>query len=90
MYKIAEHSFNADKTFGYRFYTDKIAFEDALVRLYEEQIIPNVAKGLCGAVYTQLTDVEDETNGLMTYDRRVVKVDTAKLRRIASLLQNNG
>ena len=90
VYKIAEHSFNADKTFGYRFYTDKTAFEDALVRLYEEQIIPNVAKGLCGAVYTQLTDVEDETNGLMTYDRRVVKVDTAKLRRIASLLQNNG
>ncbi len=51
---------------------------------------PIVAQGLCGAAYTQLTDVEDETNGLITYDRRVVKVDAAKMRRIADLLQNNG
>ena len=90
VYKIADHSFNVDKTFGYRFYTDRSAFEDALVRLYEEQIVPIVPNGLCGAVYTQLSDVEDETNGLITYDRRIVKVDAAKMQEIAKCLQNNG
>lgn len=90
VYKVAEHSFNADKTFGYRFYTDQTAFEDALVRLYEEQIIPIVPKGLCGAVYTQLSDVEDETNGLITYDRRVIKVDAAKMREISKHLRIDG
>ena len=89
-YKLAEHSFNVGKTFGYRFYTDQSAFEDALERLYEEQIVPIVLEGLCGAVYTQLTDVEDETNGLVTYDRRVIKVDTARMRKIAEKLQNFG
>ena len=42
-------------------------------RLYDQQIRPAAARGLCAAVYTQLSDVEDETNGLVTYDRRVVK-----------------
>ncbi len=88
VYKIKEHSFNTDKTFGYRFYTDQTAFEDALERLYEEEIIPAVPKGLCGAVYTQLTDVEDETNGLVTYDRRVIKVDVARMHKIAQKLQH--
>ncbi len=87
VYKIPPHSFNTDKTYGYRFYTEQSAFEDALVRLYEEQIIPVVSQGLCGAVYTQLTDVEDETNGLVTYDRRAVKVDASKMRKIAELLR---
>jgi hypothetical protein len=87
VYKVAAHSFNADKTFGYRFYTDQQAFEDALIRLYEQQIIPIVSKGLCGAVYTQLTDVEDETNGLITYDRRVVKVNAANMQKVAVKLQ---
>ena len=42
--------------------------------------------GLCGAVYTQLSDVEDETNGLLTYDRRVMKVDAQRMRDIADRL----
>ncbi len=90
VYKVAEHSFNVDKTFGYRFYTDQTAFEDALIRLYEEEIIPNVPKGLCGAVYTQLSDVEDETNGLVTYDRRLVKVSVSNMRKIAVMLRKLG
>ncbi len=48
--------------------------------------VPAVAKGLCGAVYTQLADVEDETNGLLSYDRRVCKVDTAAMRQLAEKL----
>ena len=47
--------------------------------MYEETILPGIPKGVCGCVYTQLSDVEDETNGLYTYDRRVCKVEKAAI-----------
>ena len=46
----------------------------AMRRLYEEQILPAAAQGLSGAILTQLCDVEDELNGLLTYDRAVSKL----------------
>ena len=55
--------------------------------LYLQEIVPAVEKGLCGAVYTQLSDVEDETNGLYSYDRRVCKVDVQRMQKIAALLK---
>ena len=85
--KIPGHAFNPDGTYGYRLFTDPADFEDALVRLYEEEIIPAAEAGLCAAVYTQLTDVEDEVNGLVTYDRAVVKVAPERMRPIAEALQ---
>ena len=60
---------------------------DAVENLYQHEIIPAVQKGLCGAVYTQLSDVEDETNGLYSYDRRVCKVDAARMKEIAEQLK---
>ena len=74
VYKIPEHSFNKDKTFGYKFFKDKDEYADAVKKLYADEIFPNIEKGLCAAIYTQISDVEDETNGLMTYDREVVKL----------------
>ena len=59
---------------------------DAVESLYKQEIIPAVEKGLCGAVYTQLSDVEDETNGLYSYDRRVCKVDAVRMRDVAAQL----
>ncbi|MDD4154104.1 MAG: glycoside hydrolase family 2, partial [Bacilli bacterium] len=53
---------------------------DALRRLYEEEIIPAAKKGLAACVYTQLSDVEDELNGLITYDRQVIKVKANVIR----------
>jgi hypothetical protein len=44
-------------------------------KLYEEEVYPLLSKGLSVAVYTQLTDVEGELNGLFTYDRKMEKVD---------------
>ena len=86
-FKPEGHVFNPVNTYGYRFFKDRGAFEDALVTLYETEIIPAVAKGLCGAVYTQVSDVEDETNGLLSYDRRVLKVDEGRMRAIAAALE---
>ena len=86
-YKPKGHIFNPYKTYGYRFFEEREEFERALVSLYEEEIIPAVKKGLCAAVYTQLSDVEDETNGLLSYDRKVRKVAKAPMVRIAKRLK---
>jgi hypothetical protein len=79
VYRNEAHVFNPDKTYGYRIFDNRQKFEDALITLYENEVIPHIATGLCATVYTQLSDVEDETNGLLTYDRKVCKVDAAKL-----------
>ena len=65
-YKPEGHVFNPYKTYGYRFFEKQEDFEDALIKLYEEEVIPALGKGLCAAVYTQVSDVEDETNGLLS------------------------
>ncbi len=85
--KLPDHAFNPHKTYGYRIYNDQAALEKAVCDLYEKEIIPAVSKGLCGCVYTQVSDVEDETNGLVTYDRRVTKVSAEAMNAIAVRLQ---
>ena len=85
-YKPEGHAFNPTGTYGYRFFKEQADFENALVKLYEEEIIPAVKQGLCGAVYTQVSDVEDETNGLLSYDRKICKVDARRMRQIADAL----
>ena len=87
VYRVEGHVFNPDKTYGYRIFDDRQKFEDALVKLYETEVIPQIGLGLCAAVYTQLSDVEDETNGLLTYDRKVCKVDAARMREMAAKLK---
>ena len=73
------------RNWGYRTY----ATTDELHESYEElmkRLSPLVAKGLAAAVYTQTTDVEGEVNGLMTYDREVVKFDAEPLTAIHQAL----
>ena len=79
--KIPNHTFN-DKMFGYKIYNLKASLTNAYEKLYNNVIIPQIKKGLSAAVYTQVTDVEDELNGLMTYDREIVKIDIEKLKKI--------
>ena len=85
-YKIMEHAFNQNKTYGYRFFDDKEKFLEAIKALYLDEVIPNIKNGLCAAVLTQISDVEDETNGLITYDREVVKVDTDTMQNLSSMV----
>lgn len=56
---------------------------------FVNQILGLQANGLCAAVYTQITDVEDEENGLITYDRKVVKVDEKQLAEVSKAVQRN-
>ena len=87
-YKVEGHSFNPRQNYGYGSCSSAEELEAMLTALYEEQVIPTIKNGLCGAVYTQLTDVEDETNGLMTYDRRVTKVSAEKMRVISEKIRS--
>ena len=87
VYKVNEHSFNTEKTYGYALYGDREKFVEALRSLYKDQLLPLVSKGLCGAIYTQVSDVEDETNGFFTYDRAVLKIKPEELKDLADALQ---
>jgi len=71
--RLEGHCFN-DTDYGYKKFENREALWQAYRNLYEQQILPAVPKGLCAAVYTQLTDVEEELNGVMTYDRREIKL----------------
>ncbi len=83
-YKVEGHSFNLDKTYGYRTIKSAEEYENAVCALYRDEVIPMIeSHGLCAAVFTQISDVEDEVNGLMTYDRQVVKVSRDKMQMLA-------
>ncbi len=84
-YKIPTHSFNLTKTYGYKNCNEQ-TFMNAIENLYYNQVIPSIKKGLCATILTQVSDVEDETNGLVTYDRKIIKVDKEKMQKIADAL----
>ena len=68
--------------FGYRFLEDREALARAMTELYRDQLVPLAAGGLAACTYTQVSDVERESNGLMTYDRVVTKVDPVLMARL--------
>ncbi len=86
--KVEGHAFNLDNTYGYGKFEDVKQFEEAFMALYENEVIPAIRDGLCAAVYTQVSDVEDETNGLLTYDRKVLKVSAERMRTLRKSLDS--
>lgn len=85
-FRAEGHCFS-DVDFGYKRLKTKKALLEAFEKLYYGEILPAKEKGLCAAVYTQLTDVEDELNGLVTYDRRVVKLPAERVQQINTRLR---
>ena len=81
------HVFNPDKTYGYGVCPDQAALGQAVEALYREEILPCVKRGLCAAIYTQVSDVEDEINGLLTYDRKLEKLTPERMLPLARALQ---
>ena len=82
---VAGHCFN-DANYGYRRFADCEKLTAAFRRLYQNEILPAKAQGLCAAVYTQLSDVEDEQNGILTYDRTVCKLPEGEIAAINEIL----
>ena len=71
---IDGHS-SVDRVYGYKKYDTLDELGVAYYNLINGTLKPLIAKGLAGAVYTQVCDVEEEVNGLMTYDRRITKIN---------------
>lgn len=72
-YRMENRSY-CDEVYGYRKYYSKQELTEGVTGLWEQELIPNIKNGLSATVYTQVSDVEEEVNGLVTYDRREVKV----------------
>jgi beta-galactosidase/beta-glucuronidase len=72
---VRGHTWQDEKNWGYRSFTDAESLTKAYLELVENLFPFIETKGLSAAVYTQTTDVEIEVNGLMTYDREVLKMD---------------
>lgn len=85
--KIEGHCFSK-KEFGYKRFESDEALLAAWRTLYETEIIPAKREGLAAAVYTQLSDVEDELNGILTYDRMVQKLPSEAIQEINGKLRN--
>jgi beta-galactosidase/beta-glucuronidase len=85
---VERHKYSK-KNFGYLRFKDFASLNRAVEKLYERHIIRLISKnGLGLVIFTQLTDVEDETNGLVTYDRKVQKISIDLLQRLNRELVN--
>lgn len=84
---VKDHSWS-DKTFGYKTYKDLPSLQNGLTKIFEKEVRRAIKKAtLCVSVYTQLTDVEDEVNGLVTYDREIIKVKPEEMKKVNDDLQ---
>ena len=80
-HSVKGHVFT-DKKFGYKSFNDSLKLQNAYESLYKNEVLPLIkSQLLCATVYTQVSDVEDEVNGLYTYDR-VLKFSPEKIKEI--------
>ena len=78
---LKEHLWEPDRNWGYIQFSSSKQATDEYVK-YANLLYDLISKGFSAAVYTQTTDVEVEVNGLMTYDRKVIKLDEKRIREI--------
>ena len=78
---LLDHTWRKEKNWGYRGYQTAAELTYAYQEL-TRKLLPLVSTGLCAAIYTQTTDVEIEVNGLITYDREVIKINPQIVRLI--------
>ena len=86
-YKADGHVFNPDKSYGYGGCETLEQLNEAVKKLYLEEVVPCIPKGLCAAIYTQVSDVEDEINGIVTYDRKLCKLTPGTMVPVAEALR---
>lgn len=79
------HTWQEKDNWGYRSFKNKEELAERYEKLISD-LLPLIPQGLSAAVYTQTTDVEVEVNGLMTYDRKVIKFQTGRLKKLHSKL----
>ena len=85
-FKAENHVFNPDASYGYGGCKTLEDLNQAVSQLYMNEIVPCIKDGLCAAIYTQVSDVEDEINGVLTYDRKIIKLTAAHMLPVAKAL----
>ena len=88
-YPVEGHLFNTGNAYGYKACKSEAHFQESVDKLYREKVIPAAKRGLCAAIITQVSDVEDEINGFLTYDRKVNKADEKQMLAIAEELKKS-
>ena len=84
----AGHMYSRYASYGYGTCEDGDALTKEIANMYEKMILPYIKDGVCGCIYTQLSDVEDEINGLYTYDRKVCKVNKETMKKLADIAKS--
>ena len=84
---IKDHKSDVGTKWGYGETDSEDALTDKIIDMYNQMVIPSIENGLIGMIYTQVSDVEGEINGLYTYDRKVCKVNKTKLKQANNQLQ---
>lgn len=74
VHMIPEHS-SFEQVYGYKIFTDKKSLSEGYDQLMRDTVYPAVQDGFAATVYTQLSDIEEEVNGIYTYDREVLKIE---------------
>lgn len=87
-FPLENHLWQTDKNWGYVQFKSSKEVTDEYIR-FGEELKKMIKVGFSAAVYTQTTDVEGEVNGLMTYDRKVIKVDEARIKKINLEIANS-
>lgn len=80
---IEGHFYSKYNSYGYGTMDSEEQLTAEIRAMYEIMVLPAIEQGLCGCVYTQLSDVEDEVNGLYTYDRKICKVTKEPMQKLA-------
>ena len=84
--RIIKNHVGCKRQFSYIMYDTKLRLTKGIKNLLKYEVYPNIEKGLCASVYTQLSDIEEEVNGFLTYDRKIVKVDKKIIKEVNDLL----
>ncbi len=88
VYQDRSHSAAQGRAYGYGTCKSRDEFVRRLTALYRDEVLPLIPKGLCAAIYTQVSDVEDECNGLVSFDRKLQKITPDEFAKLSVELCN--
>ena len=86
-FRISGHS-AYNKIYGYKKFNSQKALTSGIKALFFNTLLPAVPKGISASVYTQLSDVEEEVNGILTYDREMIKPVPHTIKSLNHRLKN--
>ena len=85
--RIIKNHVGCERHFSYINFETEKELTKGIKNVLKYEIYPNIENGLCASVYTQLSDIEEEVNGFLTYDRKILKVNRNIIKEANNLLK---